>query len=521
MLAGLRQCSRVRGARALALAILFAWVFICAPLLAQVGSPADQSVILAMESELQQQNYAKVLLLSQPETRKLPADARLWTLRGMAYAGMRRDAPALASYRQALHVLPDYVPALEGAAEIEYSQGSPRASIQLKHLLALRPLDPVANGMMAVLEYRAGNCERASIYFERAKSVIASQPVALQEYSECMLREKRFDDALPLLTGVVALHPKDPIARYNLALDQWNTNAPTEALQTLQTLIDSGQPDEDVLTLAADIYESMNNTPSAAQLLRQAIVNNPRQMSAYLQFAALSSEHNSYQVGIDMLNAGLTQQPGAAQLYLARGVLFAQMGNFPSAMSDFETANTLNPTLSYVGTAEGVAETSELKFGQALEKFREQAKKYPNNALNQYLLAEALIQKSRSGQSGQNEEAIRAAQRALTIDPRLVAAHDLLARIYLQQNKNVLAAQQCRAALAEKSTDQEAIYHLILALRKTNQKNEIHDLTKRLVVLRSTDRAELSQKRHYVLTEAPRTTQAMPSTEEWSIPPKK
>ena len=43
--------------------------------------------------------------------------------------------------------------------------------------------------------------------------------------------------------------------------------------------------------------------------LRQAIVANPHDINLYLDFANVSIDHQSFQVGVDMINAGLRAEP--------------------------------------------------------------------------------------------------------------------------------------------------------------------------------------------------------------------
>jgi cytochrome c-type biogenesis protein CcmH/NrfG len=55
---------------------------------------------------------------------KFPQSAQLWTLHGIAYSGAEREKEALASFRNTRKISPDYLPALEGAAQLEYRAAS-------------------------------------------------------------------------------------------------------------------------------------------------------------------------------------------------------------------------------------------------------------------------------------------------------------------------------------------------------------------------------------------------------------
>jgi tetratricopeptide (TPR) repeat protein len=100
--------------------------------------------------------------------------------------------------------------------------------------------------------------------------------------------------------------------------------------------------------------------------------------------------------------------------------------------------------------------------------------------------------------SPEYEEEVKAATRAVQLDPRLVAAHDLLSSIYFENGRTDQAIKQSRDALALDPTDQQAVYHLILALRKTDQKDEVPALLKRLVELRANAKSDqtTSNKRY-------------------------
>ena len=459
-------------------------------------SPVD-SIVAALRSK----DFDQALKLSDAALVKAPNDYRLWTLSGMAYSGINKPESALAAYEHALKLAPTYLPALEGAAQVEYQQGSNNAKSMILRVLALHPDDPTSHAMLGALEYKAKKCNEAVQYFVQAGQVLASQPDALTEYGSCLASLNRYDEAVEVFQQVVAFDPSRKSALYNLALAQWKANHAGDALATLQPLIDTHPDDEDILTLAAAICESKNDTPRAVEYLRKAIVTNPKKNDAYLEFASLSYDHASIQVGIDMLNVGLTQMPNDPQLYLARGVLYGQSGKSTQAIEDFETANRLDPKLSFIGVSEGLVASQEHKSGKALSAFRAAAKVHPNDAFTQYLLAEALSQGGKPQGSPDFLEEVAAANRAIKLDPKLAVAHDLLATLYLQDGHTQLAISHSKSALAADPKDQQALYHLILALRKTDRKEEISALLRRLMELRNAEQAEGAQKKRYQLYE--------------------
>ena len=442
-------------------------------------------------ASVQHGDFDDALASSGVALRTAPNDYRIWTLRGMAYSGLRNPTLALAAFERALNITPNYLPALEGAAQLKYQQGNERARPLLVRILAQLPNDPTTHAMLAILDYKKRDCSDAVPHFQQAIASISSKPDALADYGSCLATLKRFEEAIPVFEQALALDSTEHSSRYDLALCQLNAGQTTNARTTLQPMLESDQSDERVLLLGADIYESAGDTEHAIDLLRNAILKNPKNPDAYLQFADLSYDHGSPKIGIDFLNAGLTQLPGEARLYLVRGILLCQLGEFTKAFDDFQAANRLDPRLSYVDVAMGIEESQVHKSTEALAQFRAAAKEHPAQAFTQYLLAEALSQQ----ENPNVPEEIEAADCAVRLDPKLVAAQDLLAGIYLQQGRKQLAIDHSQAALAVDQNDQQALYHLVLALRETDRKGEIPALMKRMDELRHAERAEDAPKK--------------------------
>lgn len=451
--------------------------------------PAQEQVARISDA-LRSGNFEEASDLSQSALEKWPNDVRIWTLRGMAMAGAGNLPSALHAYRRALDLVPTYLPALEGAAQSEFQMGHESARPFVLKVLAQRPEDPTSHAMLAVLDYRKGNCADAVVHFEKAAPAIATQPKALTEYGACLAALERDRDAVSIFAEALALDPAKSEARYNLALAQWNANHADQAMATLRPLVEAVPVDEDASMLAARILESQGDTTHAVELLRNLILASPKNVDAYMQFAMLSYDHASWQVGIDILNAGLTQLPREPRLYLVRGILLTQLGEFTRAVDDFETAGRIDPELSFLGVAKGLVESQQHNSAEALAQFRAAIRAHPNNAFAQYLLAQALQEGGAQQGSAAYEEEEKAATRAEQLDPRLVAAHDLLSSIYFESGRTDQAIKQSRAALALDPTDQQAVYHLILALRKTDQKGEVPTLLKRLVELRANSKAD-------------------------------
>lgn len=430
-----------------------------------------------------------------------PQTGKLWTIRALALEQSGQLKEALTAYQGALKLAPDYLPALEGAAQLRYKAQSAQAAPLLHHILSLQPANPTANAMLGVLEYRHSDFAAAAVHFAAAEQVLDSQPSALMAYAICLSRLSRNSEALARFQHLLEIQPSDAAARYDLALIQWHSGSGADALATLQPELDAGIADSRTLRLAAVIHEAANETPQAIELLRKAIAANPDDPANYVEFATLSFTHGSYSVGTDIVNLGLTRLPNSAPLYMARGVLYGQNGDFDKAMMDFEHARKLDPRNSIATSAEGVAQSQRHNHEEALEDFRRQVREHPKDAFAYYLLAEALSWSPPDAKQESSQEsvaeAISAAKKSLELNPRLTQSYDLLASLYLQADQPENAVKVCRAALAIAPKDQQAVYSLILALRKTGAKEELKGLVQTLTELRKEEQAESNRAKRY------------------------
>ena len=458
-------------------------------------SQTPESQIEPVTAALRARDYDKAVELSRAALETSPNNAQLWTLQGIAFASKGDYKNALTAFQRALKISPNSIAALAGAAQIEYQAGNATAAPLLKHLLELRPEDPTAHAMLAVLEYRKGNCAAAAPHFAKAGELLDSQVEGLHAYATCLVRLKRMEEAITVFQKALALQPEDPREHLVLASIQLMAKKPQDALATLQPLLQAKDVNADVLQLASTAYEDAGDTPDAVSTLRQALLLAPRNVSLYLDFANICFTHQSFQVGIDVITEGLSLQPKADDLYVARGVLYVQLAQFDKAEADFEKAYDLNPNQSLSTAAQGLAAVQANDLDHALESVQTKLARKPNDPLLLYLQADVLSQKGAEPGTPEFKLALQSAKKAVTLQPTLAAARGVLAKLYMQTGQYPDAIEQCRKALVIDPKDQTAVYRLIQALRKTGDKKEIPELLQRLAQLR--EQATKEEKDHY------------------------
>ena len=343
------------------------------------ASDNKKDQVEAISSALRAQQFDRAVELSRSALQNDPNDAQLWTLHGIALSNKGQTKAALTAFQQALKRSPDYIAALEGAAQLYYQTGSRRAVPLLNRLLRLRPADPTSHAMLAVLEYREGNCQNAVGHFEQAGALVDSQLDALHAHATCLVRLKQLDGAVRVFQRSVTLQPDDPRERRLLAAVQLMAGKPQDAIATLTPLLERPGPDAETLSLASAAYEKAGDTPRAVSTLRQAILLDPKNVNLYLDFATIAFAHQSFQAGIEVLNDGIGLHP-TAPLYVARGVLYVQLADYDKAEADFDKANELDPSQALSAAAQGLAAAQANDLDRALATIEAQLARKPNDA---------------------------------------------------------------------------------------------------------------------------------------------
>src|ERR1700722_16592513 len=432
----------------------------------------------AVAREIKQNHYQQAVALADKILATHPTDCQVLTLRGIALGQERQIAGAKESFDRALQSCPDSLPALEGAAQIAYATHSPAAVDLLHRILLLQPDNQTTHAMLGSVSFQRGDCSAAIEHFERSLALVQKSEEAQREFGSCLFSQGDPQKAEEIFRHIAEQNPSEKNL-LQLAYVQWKAKNSDAALATLQPLL-SASSSSKPFSLAAQIAEAKGDTPHAVEWLRTAILNDPSDTSNYVLFASISFNHASYQVGIDMVNAGLKQLPGAAKLYLARGILQVQLSDYGPAVADFEKAHALDPKLSFVEDAMGMIRSQQHDWAGSLEIFEQQASAHPQDPLMQYLYAEALSHENSNDHQKNATKAITALRRSLELEPTYQPARDLLCTLLLRTNQFAEVINQAAIALKQDPTDQSALYQEIQAQRRLGHKEETASLVKRL-----------------------------------------
>ena len=439
----------------------------------------------------------QALNLAATRLKTYPKDCRLYSLQGMALNRLNHQADALDSFDHALSLCPTNLAALEGAGQIRYMRKDKKAIPLLERILAIQSNQP-AHAMLASSLRNDGNCKAALPHFEASRAAFSGKAEWMEGDAACLAISGDYASALAQYKELQKANPQVGYL-YDIAWLESRTGKDREALDALEPLLtEANYPP--ALSFGAYLAEQLGDTPRAVDLLRKAIILAPDHVQNYLDFVNIAFIHKSFPAGIAMVNAGLKQLPNSASLYLARGVLKAQITDQVSAIEDFEHAHKLDPKLSLTVDALGIIKTQQYNDVASREIFEREVKLNPNDPVLQYLLAEQLSQ-SNNGSEESLGRAIAAAKQATLLDPHYVPARDLLARLYLRANQPKLAIEQADSALQNEPNDQEALYQKLLATRHLGDRVAVQKLSKKFEAIRAANDEHQKKVDRYRLEE--------------------
>jgi tetratricopeptide (TPR) repeat protein len=457
----------------------------------QSFEPRDQ-----IEEAIANRQFPRALQIIDSSLGRQPQDWQLWTLRGRVLAHMDLQAKALEAYRHAIHLKPSYLPALEGAVEIEYSTGDPHARGRLNQIIVLQPTNEPAHAMLGELAFERHDCGDAVAHFERASNPLSQKPEALFHFGSCQFQLKHPDEAAKIFQRAVSLDPGNADAVFDLGLSLLEAKRSTEAINVLQPLADRADPESDVLNLLGEAYESAQRTQEAIQVLRRGVDLYPQDPQHYVYLASLCVKHNAYGIAGDVLNSGITRLPASATLRTMRGLLFILTGQINDAEQSFSEATRLAPNDPFGQLGMGIALSRSGRAKDSVEVLRAQVSRNPRDVEADFLLAQELLHQSEVPGSPQFEEAKAAIEKALAVNPDFVGARYLKAQISLDLHQDADAITNLEQTISLDPTFRDAIYMLLRAYARTGRRAEATKLSSRLRDLLA---AQLSRQSHTVL----------------------
>jgi len=471
-------------ARGTLVSVLLA-VSLALKLFAQTSTPLISAKSIA--GEIAQGDFASAATHSSAILKAHPKDSALWTLKGIALAGLQDTAKALQSFDRALSLDPDFVPALRAEAQTAYRVHHPSAKKYLDRFLAVQPDDTTALAMRGTLAFEERQCGQAIEFYQRSGPTVLTSENSITEYASCLVSSNRSEDARTLLLQGINRYPENKLIRYDLAVAQSKLHRTDEVIATLAPLQNSS--DADVFNLIASAYVEAGQRDAAASALSRAIQIRPKDENNYLDLAILLLENGNEVSSIDIATQGLAQVPQSSRLFLIRGVAEAQLAHYDDAEKDFASAAQLAPDRPNSTIAMSFLLSDKNRPAEQEALLRSQQKRTPDDAVVNYLLADLILRRGARPGEQRYVEAQSALDRSLTKQPESAEAQILAGKIDMQLNEFEHALTHFDEAYKVDPNNRAALSFKLQALRRLHRNEQLAEVVGQLRLIVERDLA--------------------------------
>lgn len=458
------------------------------------------------EALVRQGHFDEAIGVLRPLLASEPRNLKARNLLGIALTQKNELAAANSEFSQALQLDPKFYPALENLAANEFTLKDYAASE--KHFLeALKfvPDDPAVNSFLGKITFKRNEYARAADYLRKAHSLFPQEPalaVALVEseletgkdsaalevlpqistqttplraqfqLALALATHSHYAEAIPYFESVQKQYPDSYDAGFNLAVCYVETKQFTQAIDLLSALKSHGHKTAELDNLLAESYHGAGQLQPEIDALREATHLAPQDENNYLDLAALCSDHDALDLGLEIIEVGLHYLPQSDRLIFQRGILHALKNQFDLADQDFQLAAKLAPEkdLSYLGLGISYMQTGNLP--EAIRTLRQRVTEKPSDPRLQYLLGDALIRSGANPGDAAFGEAKAALEKSVALNASFAPSHVDLAKLYLRENRVDEAVRLLEKARDLDPQDKAACSQLAIAYRKQGKPKE-------------------------------------------------
>jgi putative PEP-CTERM system TPR-repeat lipoprotein len=412
---------------------------------------------------------------------KNPKDPEALLFNGVLQSVANNPDKALALFRQAIEVKPDFIAAHSVIiSHLFQQQKLEEADKQIEAMKKIAPKNPQTIYLEAQQAYQHKNFKVAKELVQQLLKV-SSSPNTLQLAGAIEYQLRSYLQAETYLTKALQQTPELPLARQVLISTYLRAGQPAKALSTLQPAFGRFEQDPIMLTLAGETYLQNNDASKAAEYFAKASKLDPENankktslalahlaqgntssafdelekisqadkgITADLALVAAYQKNNQLDKALKAIDSLEKKQPDNAAIYNLRAQTLLAKKDLQGARQSYEKSLSINPGFFPAAAGLATLDINENKPAEAAKRFEAILANDPKNT--QALLA---LAEMRTNNGGSTEEVAGLLNKAITATPTEVAPRVALIQFYMRAKdakKALAVANDAVAAFPEK-----------------------------------------------------------------------
>jgi tetratricopeptide (TPR) repeat protein len=324
--------------------------------------PDDPPTLVRLGGLLRETDSAKAAVLFERALRLQPGNARALAGLGHTARAAGNDEEALARFRAAVQVVPDYAEAHYATAMILLARGRreearphlqahvaggepPLADDPLALELARKGRNAAALRREAAFMARRGDVEGAIALLKSAIPYDVSGITTRQHLGLLLAQHRRFAEAIDELSRVVSADPGNVEARSMLGLAMAEQGRLEEAEAQYREALRRHPDHAPTLIYLAQLLARTGRLQEAPDLARRGVEAQPANATYRLTLAELLARSGRMDEAIDQLHRVVQAAPAHAGARQMLGALLARAGDLPGASRQWSAAIEADPRL--------------------------------------------------------------------------------------------------------------------------------------------------------------------------------
>lgn len=281
-----------------------------------------------------------------------PTSAEAWTLKGDLFLyGNNQEPQALAAYRKAIEVKPDYLMAQASLISILLKQANLADAIkQLDELKKIAPGSPQTKYLEAQLAFQKKDFKQSRDLVQQVLKAAPSNVQALQLAGAVEFELKAPLQAEAYLSKALKSAPQLATARRLLVMTYLRSGQPAKALATLLPGLEKPYFDPELLSVAGEVYLQSGDIKKAEEYFALASKQAPQDVRKRTSLALahmLGGQVDASFVELQNIantDSGITAELALISAYLRRD----EVAKALNAIDSLEKKQPKNPLASYL-----------------------------------------------------------------------------------------------------------------------------------------------------------------------------